>query len=209
VNFEEAQREIESDSMAIRLNVASGFKSFLRAIQGERAVCELRKMLETKAAQENLLSRLIELSRQRIDRRYENPWDTALTIYLWLISSVDQNLSDLSAEIVAQAPQCWWAQKLSNQLLKERELQVASSFLAPNVTSQLPAVSFLAMPNTALALFSLDTVSVSSSPTMHVQIHEPMFSCSLSRAGSTVIASTSPTQINTNTAANQTLSKAA
>jgi len=209
VTFQEAQRQIESDSMAIRLNVASGLKTFMRAIQGERAVYELRQMLVAKETQEHVLSRLIELSGQRIDRRYENPWDTALTIYLWLISSVDQNLLALSADIVAQAPQCWWAQKLSRQLLREREMQVTSSVLAHNITSQLPAVSFLAMPDTALALFSLDTVLMSTSPDRHVQIHMPMFSSSLSQAESIVISSTSPSQSYINTAGDQTLGKAA
>lgn len=209
MNFQEAQREIESSSMATRLNVASGLKTFLRAIQGERAVCELRQMLIVKEMQEQVLSRLIELSRQRIDRRYENPWDTALTIYLWLISLVDQNLLDLAANIVAQAPQCWWAQKLSSQLLREREMQAKSSVLAHSITSQLPAVSFLAIPETAFALFSLDTVSMFSSLDRPIRIHMPNFSRSLSQAESIVISSESPSQSYTNTAGDQTLSEAA
>ena len=209
MTFQEAQREIESGSMAIRLNVASGLKTFMRAIQGERAVCELRQMLIAKEMQEHVLSRLIALSRQRIDRRYENPWDTALTIYLWLISSVDQDLLHLAADIVAQAPQCWWAQKLSSQLLREREMQAKSSVLAHNITSQLPAASFLAIPATAFALVSLDTVSMSGSLDRPVQIHMPKFFGSLSQAEIIVISSDGPSQSYTNTAANQTLSEAA
>ena len=209
MTFQEAQREIESGSMVIRLNVASGLKTFLRAIQGERAVCELRQMLIVKEMQEQVLSRLIELSRQRIDRRYENPWDTALTIYLWLISSVDRDLLDLAADIVAQAPQCWWAQKLSTQLLRERKMQATSSVLAHNITSQLQAVSFLATPDTAFALFSLDTISMSSTLGRPFQIHMPKLSHSLSQAQSIVISSESPSQSYTNTACDQTLNKAA
>ena len=201
MTFQEAQQEIESSAMATRLNVASGLKTFLRAIQGERAVCALRKMLDATATQENILSRLIELSRQRIDRRYENPWDTALTIYLLLISSVDQSLLILAADIVAQAPQCWWAQKLSSQLLSERETKAKSSALAHNITSQLPAVSFLSVPDTAFALFQLEAVSIPYSLDSTVRIHMPKFSQSLSQAENIVINSVGPSQSYINTAA--------
>jgi hypothetical protein len=210
MTFQEAQQEIESSALATRLNVASGLKTFLRAIQAERAVCELRKMLVARVTQENILSRLIELSRQRIDRRYENPWDTALTIYLWLLSSIDQNLLSLAADIVAQAPQCWWAQKLSSQLSRERETKAKTYVLAHNVISQPPAASFLATPATALALFPLDTVSTTYSLGKTVRIHMPEFSQSLSQAESIVINSESPNQdYNYKNTGDQTLPKAA
>lgn len=93
MTFNEAQMEIESGAMITRLNVASGLKMFLRGIQGEAAVQDLRSMLAARDIQEQVLSRLIQLSRQRIDKRYENPWDTTLTVYLWAISSVNQALS--------------------------------------------------------------------------------------------------------------------
>lgn len=92
MTFNEAQMEIESGAMITRLNVASGLKMFLRGIQGEAAVQDLRSMLAARDIQEQVLSRLIQLSRQRIDKRYENPWDTTLTVYLWAISSVNQAL---------------------------------------------------------------------------------------------------------------------
>lgn len=210
MTFDEAQREIESSPMVIRLNVVSGLKTFLLAMQSENAVCDLRQMLGSKEKQELVLSRLVELSRQRIDRRYENPWDTALAIYLWLLSSAQKDLLALAAEIVAQAPQCWWAKKLSDQLLRERETQTKSSVQAFTVPSQPLLVSYSVIPDMAFALFPLETGLMSGTFNSPLQIHMPHFPPSLSRADNIIIHSGDAHQISyTNTAANQELAEAA
>lgn len=203
--FKEIQVEIESPSMITRLNVASGLKTFLRGIQAEPTVQELRAKLATKETQEKVLSRLIELSRQRIDRQYENPWDTALTIYLWTISSVDHTLSILAAEIVSQAPQCWWAQKLATQLLSEKQTLTVSSIQPFNITTQAMAVSYLTVQATSSSLISLDNAVLSAPASRPVRIHMPNLSGCVSQSE----VQGDSTWRYTSTAANQDLAAAA
>lgn len=182
MTFQEAQMEIESGSMVTRLNVASGLKTFLRGIQGERAVQELRSILVARDIQEQVLSRLIQLSRQRIDRRYENPWDTAITVYLWVISSVDQALSVLAAEIVAQAPHCWWAQRLSSQLLSEQQMHTISTVQPFNMTPQSMRVPYVAVQDTAFAQVSLDNAVLSDPLNRPIRILMPNLTGSVSQS---------------------------
>lgn len=171
MTFREAKAEIESSAIVIRLNVASGFKTFLRAIQSEHVVVEMQRMMTSKYVQGQVLARIGELSRLRVDRRYENPWDTALAVYLWLIKSADRNLSALSAEIVAQAPQCWWAHKLAHQLLSEREIRIESTAQAYSWTAQPVPGSGVLARDTDSAEIALDTALVSAPFAGAVQIH--------------------------------------
>lgn len=205
MTFNEAQMEIESGAMITRLNVASGLKMFLRGIQGEAAVQDLRSMLAARDIQEQVLSRLIQLSRQRIDKRYENPWDTTLTVYLWAISSVNQALSVLAAEIVAQAPQCWWAQKLSNQLLSEQQVQTRSSAQPFTMTPQSMPIHYVAVQDTVFAQVSLDNAVLSDPLNRPVRILMPNLTCSVS----TSEVSNLGKQSYTLTAVNQELAAAA
>lgn len=210
MTFEEARMEIESDAMAMRLNVASGLKMFLRGIQAEAAVQELRRMLVAIDIQNQAVSRLIQLSKQRIDRRYENPLDTALTIYLWAISSIDQTLSVLVAEIVAQAPQCWWAQKLSSQLLSEQQIFTKSSvqpfnMTSLNLTTQKISIPYVTALDTTFAQVSLDNAVLSDSLNRTIRIQMPNLICSASQSE----VSNHGEQRYTLTAANQDLAKAA
>ena len=113
----EAMREIESHEFAARLNVASNFRTFLRAAQRQEAVRTLLQELDSQEKRQQVFFRILELSRQRVDPRYENQWDTALAVYVWLINLKDFDLAKVAAEAAAQALQCWWAMKVSGHIL--------------------------------------------------------------------------------------------
>jgi hypothetical protein len=117
----EAMQEIESHEFAARLNVASDFRTFIQAAKSQEAVLTLWQELDSPEKCQQVLYRVFELSRQRVDPRYENPWDTALAVYVWLISSKDLDLARMAAEVAAQAPQCWWATKISRHILLEEQ----------------------------------------------------------------------------------------
>jgi hypothetical protein len=181
MTFREAQAEIESHSMATRLNVASGLKPFLQSIQTEHAVQELCKTLSSKEIQEKTFLRLVELSRQCIDREYENPWDTALAIYLWSISSVSYTLSVLAAEIVRQAPQCWWAQKLCKQLLSEKQTVTVSSATPFSLTPQHKDITYTSVHSVHSTQITLDSTVLIASLGLPMRIHMPTISGSASQ----------------------------
>jgi hypothetical protein len=115
--FKEAMRKVESHEFAAYLNIASDIRTFLRAAQQEEAVLTLLKDLDSLENCWQILIRIFELSRQQIDLRYENQWDTALAIYVWLINLKDFDLAKIAAFVADRAPQCWWAKKISRHIL--------------------------------------------------------------------------------------------
>jgi len=119
MNIDEAIAEIESTSMVARLGVASDFRTFVAGIKLEPAVHFLYESMHDPKPVGRVLSRISALSRRHADCRYENPWDTALAVYLWMVAHRDRERAKLAAAIVSQAPQCWWATKLSRKLLEE------------------------------------------------------------------------------------------
>ena len=133
----EAMHTIESPEFAAYANVASDFRTFVRAVSKHDAPQTLRKALHAPAQRLAVLRRVHALVRQDIDARYENPWDTALTVYLLLMSVQDLALAHLAAGEVMHAPQCWWAMKMARHLLLERQTRHSEGrpervfFLAP------------------------------------------------------------------------------
>lgn len=117
MSVREAMTEIESLDFAVRLNVASDFRTFIQAARQHRAVKSLYRELASAEVSKKIVSRVAELSRQAIDLRYENQWDTALAVYVWLISLRDTSFSRIAAEVAVQAPQCWWATRLARSIL--------------------------------------------------------------------------------------------
>ena len=119
MTLSEAMKEIESHRFAARLNIASNLRTFLEAAKHEEAVTVLSQALETPDSRSAVLLRTLELSRHRVDLRYENQWDTALAVYVWLMSSKDRGITSIMAEAAAHAPQCWWATRLARDVLLE------------------------------------------------------------------------------------------
>lgn len=119
MTFREAMREIESHALAARLNIASDMRTFLEAAKHEEAVARLLEGLDAPDSRSAVFTRTFELSRQRVDLRYENQWDTALAVYVWVMSAKDQGIATIMAEAVAYAPQCWWATRIARDVLLE------------------------------------------------------------------------------------------
>ena len=112
---------IESRRLDARLNVASSFSIFFKAAYREQAPRALiEKMHNSPRNIWLVLQRTVELTQKEIDLRYENPWDTALTVYMWALSLVDLEIAETAAAFVAEADNCWWAKKLANHILSKK-----------------------------------------------------------------------------------------
>jgi hypothetical protein len=74
---------------------------------------KLAELLRSKDWQEKVAERLADLCEQPIDPQYENPGDTALAVYLWLLDTYDRDLARRCAEKVLAAPRCWWAWRVA------------------------------------------------------------------------------------------------
>lgn len=127
--IEKIMHQIESHEFSALLNVASSFKTFLRAAYKEPVTKELiKQLLDSPKNIWLILQRATELSQNEFDTRYENPWDTALTIYLWALSLVNADAAETAAAFVAQAENCWWATRFANSLLKKKGATINSNF---------------------------------------------------------------------------------
>lgn len=127
MSFIEAMREIESHAFIARLGIASDFNSLLRAMKLEPSVQTISDELESRDKQDQVLSKILSLVRQRTDIRYENPWDIALTVYLWLLSSKGLSAARVAAQVIAEAQQCWWAKELAGKVLSDSYIHTASA----------------------------------------------------------------------------------
>lgn len=126
MNIEQAMNEIESLELCARVNIASGYRMFLQLIQEEESVRALLRELNSREHKalnriseilQMVLNRISEILQKQNDPRYENPSDTALAIYLWVISLKDLSLAKAASAFVTQAPRCWWAAKVSHEVL--------------------------------------------------------------------------------------------
>jgi len=117
MGLSEAMSVVESHEFAARVNLASDSRTFLCAAAEEDAVQVIYDEMHAGCARHAILKRVAELSRREVDPRYENPWDAALAVYLWLLRFRDRGLAESGAELASRARQCWWAAKIAQQLL--------------------------------------------------------------------------------------------
>ena len=73
-------------------------------------------MANFEEVRKEVLNRIADISGQTVDHRYENPYDTALAVLLWLTSLTIPDSISFVADLVDRAPQCWYAKKLSQRL---------------------------------------------------------------------------------------------
>jgi hypothetical protein len=166
MTISEAMNEIESYEFAARLNVASDLRTFLRAAQTEPSVNDLLQELDSPEKRLAVLSKVFELSQRQIDLSYENPWDSSLAIYVWSMSLKDLGLAKAAAETAIQAPQCWWAVKLSRKILLTQESPMPSA----SSSTMEPTVQITAGP--ALQTFASAPTGISHVP--HSQFPRPV-----------------------------------
>jgi len=119
MSLQQLAEQIESHEFAIQTNVVSGTRQFFRAIAEQEPVRQLRSEIQSQDLARELVIRISKLSRQRVDVRYENPFDTAFATYLWALQSVHPELARVAAEGIVQAPNCFWSSRLAESLLRE------------------------------------------------------------------------------------------
>ncbi|MFH0989119.1 MAG: hypothetical protein V1799_03785 [bacterium] len=122
MNLKESIIIIESHEFSARLRVASDFLTFIKGAQTEECVQYLSLQLKDNRIQRYIFSRFLNLSQQSIDLRYEHPFDTPLTIYLWLMNDNNQEYVKIMAETILNTPNCWWSKKLSAHFLLNRQI---------------------------------------------------------------------------------------
>lgn len=103
---------IESHRFAALVNVASNLKTFLRALDAQPEVRQLAAAMTSAEVRAAVLARVVELTGKESDPGYENPWDSALAAYLWLLSRTDPAAVAVAAARIRACSRCWWANKV-------------------------------------------------------------------------------------------------
>ena len=152
MNWQEALAQIESSEFDVNVNVVSGMKSFLRAVNSESAVREARHlMLESGETREEVLGRIRDLAVAEIDLKYENPHDTPLAVLLWLTYYSAPEFANVAAHHAASAPNCWYANKLAHSIIlpptaESKVLEVNIGEIKGIVSSSSAVASNINMP---------------------------------------------------------------
>lgn len=120
MTFEEAIQDIKSHDFAARVNIASDFRTFLSLVENQEPFQSMVREMSSEINHRRILLEVLKISRQQVDSRYENPWDSAIAAFLEALRLKSHELALLAAEIAAQAPQCWWARKVADVVLEGR-----------------------------------------------------------------------------------------
>jgi hypothetical protein len=121
--------QVESRAFSAEINVFSDSRSIEQAILSRPVVRELIHLCkEDPAVVEEILERTRKLTGFAVDPNYESPWDSALaTLMLVLTASGEEDSAFLAASMTMKAPYTWWAGKVSNRLLTQRQTTVETS----------------------------------------------------------------------------------
>lgn len=131
--------EIESHSFSAQVNVASNYKTFCRALGSQPEIQKLAPLMKSNEYQQLIFQRVLELSGRPFDQEFENPWDSALAAYVWLLAPTDQALAKMAAARILECHGCWWAKKGAEEVLKFSSIPSSSGsvgIIQPEPASQ-------------------------------------------------------------------------
>src|SRR5947209_1276807 len=90
-------QNIESHRFSALVNVANNFRTFVRAFASVPEVQQLTQAMQSPEVRAQIYERALELAREEGQEGQEHPGDAALATYLWLLSTMDENLAKVAA----------------------------------------------------------------------------------------------------------------
>ncbi len=113
---------IESTDFAVHAGLASGASTFVEAISQDPAFIQLsEEARQNPYVPDAICQRIQFLTDYKIDYRYENPHDTALATYAWLLYENAPKIAKVAAVLLTEARQVWWARHVANHILSSDE----------------------------------------------------------------------------------------
>src|SRR6516165_5266378 len=107
--MDELFEAIEDPRFSAAVNVASDLSHFLQALASTPEFRKLLGLLSAPDARARVMDRLLKVVAREIEPAYENPWDTALTAYLYLIWRTDEGQALVAANGILFCANCWWS----------------------------------------------------------------------------------------------------
>ncbi|MEE9465876.1 MAG: hypothetical protein V3W14_09930, partial [Candidatus Neomarinimicrobiota bacterium] len=117
MNIRETFRKIESHDLAAELNMALNLSNFFKIAEEQESVQNLKYLIRDLENISILLLQIKGLIEEKVDLRYENPHDTAITIYTWALFLEHKQAGKIAAEYATSLRQGWWAIKYARSIL--------------------------------------------------------------------------------------------
>jgi hypothetical protein len=116
MNLAETMTAIEQDQFAAEMSLAAGTKTFLRMVREHNLFQQLASFAKTNSA--DIVARMEAIADAKIDERYENPFDTALSAYMIALSdAAGLEVTSKAAQAVLRTPKCWWSSGIAREAL--------------------------------------------------------------------------------------------
>ncbi len=119
MNIKELFRNIESHDLAADLNLALNLRNFFKIADEQASIKNLKLLINDSENINIILLRIKDLIEQKVDLRYENPYDTAVAVYTWALFSEHRQAGKIAAEYSTNLRQGWWAIKYARNILNE------------------------------------------------------------------------------------------
>ena len=129
------QQDIESISFVARANIASDLNTFLEVIATESAVVSLKRRLRDEPSMiDSLVKAMRHLSDLDYDDAFENPADTAVATYGWIIAKEYPALEGLVTDLLRSLQNSWWSIRLAERFQSKNRKTLQS--IGRNVNSE-------------------------------------------------------------------------
>ncbi len=126
MNIRKVFQKIESHDFAAELNLALNLSSLFKIAEEQESVQNLKFLINDLKNSSIILLRIKELIEEKVDLRYENPYDTAVTIYTWALFSEHTQAGKIAAEYATSLRQGWWAIKYARDILNEARHSIST-----------------------------------------------------------------------------------
>ena len=127
MDIKAAFREIESHETSAQLNLAPNLRHLFLYAEQLESVQKLRELLEKQDNINLTLMRIVSLTNETIDHRFENPYDIAITVYTWALFLRLAIAGKIAADEAAKLRQGWLAPKYARHVEAESANFTASA----------------------------------------------------------------------------------
>lgn len=126
---------IESPQFAADLTVASDRRTFLRGARRQDVVQSLAAAMRQCVGVE-LFERISDVMERAFDEAFQNPWDAAVAVYLWMLCGLNEELGKMAAiRIERSSHACWWwAREVAGEILQAKTKSIIH--LPPSIPEQ-------------------------------------------------------------------------
>jgi hypothetical protein len=136
---------------------------FLAIARDNESVRFVQAQLKNADRVAELTTRAYQRTQEPVDPRYENQWDVALAVYLWLLATENPRYALPVAYSVIVTPQCWWARQLARKIVlgayraegaTEADIPSPKGVLLPQIVNVIVAGETILAPVSSLGIIA-------------------------------------------------------